>query len=94
MVKKDDIKNGEGLVAEVDGELVALYNRDGTIEGRSTVCPHLQCDVDWNSADKVWDCPCHGSRFALDGSVLKGPANQPLPSKEVDVRDGEIRLKS
>ncbi len=43
-------------------------------------CPHLGCALRWNRAERSWDCPCHGSRFSEDGSVLNGPANGPKPS--------------
>ncbi len=38
-------------------------------------CPHLGCALKWNSAERTWDCPCHGSRFAENGKVLDNPAN-------------------
>jgi glycine/D-amino acid oxidase-like deaminating enzyme/nitrite reductase/ring-hydroxylating ferredoxin subunit len=70
-----ELAPGEGDIVQVDGEKVAAYRRDdGTIEAVSAVCTHLGCQVAWNPAETSWDCPCHGSRFAPDGSILQGPA--------------------
>jgi Rieske Fe-S protein len=47
----------------------------------SARCTHLGCIVAFNDAETAWQCPCHGSRFAVDGSVIQGPANRPLERK-------------
>ena len=68
-----------GKVIDLDGQKVAAY-RDarGNLTKRSAVCTHMGCLVDWNEAERTWDCPCHGSRFKPDGSVISGPAEAPL----------------
>jgi Rieske Fe-S protein len=73
------LKRGEGRILELDGQRVAAYRApDGSVTTRSAVCTHLACIVRWNPAERTWDCPCHGSRFGTDGSVIAGPAESPL----------------
>ena len=59
-----------------------LSRPDGKLIERSASCTHLGCLVHWNGFERCWDCPCHGSQFAPDGSVLNGPAVQPLAAAE------------
>ena len=74
------VTRGEGRIVERGGELVAAYrDLDGRMLTRSAICTHMGCLVDWNTAERTWDCPCHGSRFKPDGSVISGPAESPLP---------------
>src|SRR6188472_3638840 len=77
------VKRGQGNVIDRDGAKVAAY-RDaaGAVTLRSAICSHMGCTVGWNSAERTWDCPCHGSRFTTSGNVVSGPAETPLP--EVD----------
>jgi glycine/D-amino acid oxidase-like deaminating enzyme/nitrite reductase/ring-hydroxylating ferredoxin subunit len=78
-VSLDAIPPGEGRVVRDGMKKMAVY-RDpgGTLHYRSAVCTHLRCVVDWNGAEKSWDCPCHGSRFDPMGKVLNGPAIEDL----------------
>ena len=51
----------------------------------SLICPHLGCEVD--AGEEIFECPCHGSRFSLDGEVLKGPADQPLRPLQLEISE-------
>jgi glycine/D-amino acid oxidase-like deaminating enzyme/nitrite reductase/ring-hydroxylating ferredoxin subunit len=74
-----ELAPGEADIAQLDGEKVAAFrDEDGTLHAVSPVCTHLGCQVNWNSGDRSWDCPCHGSRFSPDGEILHGPAVRPL----------------
>lgn len=73
------LANDSGMVIDDQGKKVAAYkDADGSVKKMSAVCTHLGCIVGWNNEGKSWDCPCHGSRFSKDGTVLRGPANKPL----------------
>ncbi len=69
------------------GRSVALYKNEGGVYAVSTVCTHLGCIV--KPTYEGFDCPCHGSKFAKDGSVLKGPAPKGLPWHEVKHLGGD-----
>jgi glycine/D-amino acid oxidase-like deaminating enzyme/nitrite reductase/ring-hydroxylating ferredoxin subunit len=76
---------GEGAIVRVHTERVAVYcDEQGTLHTLSPVCTHLACYVNWNRAEKTWDCPCHGSRFSGEGEVIQGPAVRDLPPVDVD----------
>lgn len=77
-----EVKPGEGKVVEKGGKKLAVYRDEaGKVECVSALCTHLYCVVDWNGAEKSWDCPCHGSRFETNGTVIEGPALKPLERK-------------
>jgi glycine/D-amino acid oxidase-like deaminating enzyme/nitrite reductase/ring-hydroxylating ferredoxin subunit len=64
------------------GKIGVYRDPEGELHGVSLRCTHLGCLVAFNAAETSWDCPCHGSRFDVDGGVLEGPATQPLPRRE------------
>lgn len=74
-----EIGPGDGRIVNIDGERLGAY-RD--IEGKlhlvDTTCTHMGCELQWNSAEKSWDCPCHGSRFTIAGEIITGPALRKL----------------
>jgi glycine/D-amino acid oxidase-like deaminating enzyme/nitrite reductase/ring-hydroxylating ferredoxin subunit len=78
-----EIKNGEGAVIDNKGKKIAAHrDESGKLHLCSAVCTHMACIVNWNNAEKSWDCPCHGSRFKPDGTVMEGPAYEPLTPLE------------
>lgn len=74
-----DIRNGEGAIIRHGAARIAAYrDENGQLHKRSAVCTHLGCIVRFNSLEKTWDCPCHGSRFSTDGKPINTPAINPL----------------
>ena len=71
-----EIKAGQATVIGVDGDKVGAYRDAEGLACRSAICAHRGCVVEWNSVDKSWDCPCHGSRFDYDGHILRAPAQR------------------
>ena len=75
----EDLAPGEGQIARVGGRIVAMSRDvDGTVRTLSATCTHMGCLLAYNDLERSFDCRCHGSRFALDGRVLHGPAVAPL----------------
>jgi hypothetical protein len=75
----DDLAPGDGAIVREGLKKLALYRTpDGKLLRRSAICTHAGCLVHWNRLETCWDCPCHGSQFAPDGSVLSGPATKAL----------------
>ncbi len=80
----DEIARGEGGIVTSGDHKAAVY-RDarGTVHVLSARCTHMGCTVKWNTSEKTWDCPCHGSRFAPTGEVVNGPAAKALPPTDL-----------
>jgi glycine/D-amino acid oxidase-like deaminating enzyme/nitrite reductase/ring-hydroxylating ferredoxin subunit len=77
--RPEDLRNGEGALVRLGGLKRAVFKDDeGTVHVLSPVCRHLWCYVEWNAAERSWDCPCHGSRYTGDGRAIQGPTVQDL----------------
>jgi nitrite reductase/ring-hydroxylating ferredoxin subunit len=76
---EDEIEPGQGAIIREGLSKIAVYkDEDGNIFRKSAVCKHLGCIVRFNSLEKTWDCPCHGSRYAISGEPINAPAYLPL----------------
>jgi glycine/D-amino acid oxidase-like deaminating enzyme/nitrite reductase/ring-hydroxylating ferredoxin subunit len=81
------VDRGEARVFDDGDDPVAVYRDEhGEVNAVSAVCSHMGCLVEWNEGERSWDCPCHGSRFDVDGSVLHAPAVDGLD--DLDLEDG------
>jgi glycine/D-amino acid oxidase-like deaminating enzyme/nitrite reductase/ring-hydroxylating ferredoxin subunit len=81
---EEQIAAGQGAIIRDGLSKIAAYRDEaGELHRLSAVCTHLGCIVDWNSSEKTWDCPCHGSRFDATGKVVMGPANSDLEPVQI-----------
>jgi glycine/D-amino acid oxidase-like deaminating enzyme/nitrite reductase/ring-hydroxylating ferredoxin subunit len=82
----DQLKTGEGAILGKGLKKLAVYRDEhNNIHSFSAVCPHMGCVVQWNASEKSFDCPCHGSRFTKEGTVINGPASSDL--KKLEIKD-------
>lgn len=74
---KSKLKKNNNIRYEIkNGKEIAIYKDENGIEHKVyNLCPHLKCGLNFNAIEKTWDCPCHGSRFSLDGKCIEGPSN-------------------
>lgn len=80
-----EIANGEAKIVKYEGESIALYKDEkGGVHAVNPACTHVNCIVGWNTAEQTWDCPCHGSRFSMDGEVLTAPARKDLEKIDLE----------
>jgi glycine/D-amino acid oxidase-like deaminating enzyme/nitrite reductase/ring-hydroxylating ferredoxin subunit len=80
-----DLKAGHGAIIRHGLSKIAAYRDSaGKLYARSAACTHIGCHLHWNSFETCWDCPCHGSHFAFDGTPLNAPAVSPLAAHEIE----------
>jgi Rieske Fe-S protein len=74
-----DLERGQARIIPYHGQRAgAFMDDDGQLTIVDITCTHLGCELNWNNAERSWDCPCHGGRFAYDGRLLEGPPSNPL----------------
>jgi Rieske Fe-S protein len=80
----DDVPRGGARVLRDGLAKTGVYRaEDGSLHAVSLRCTHLGCLLRFNAAERSWDCPCHGSRFDVDGAVLEGPATAALEPRSM-----------
>ena len=80
-----DMAPGEGRIVNYEGERLALYkDEEGAVHAVSPACSHIKCSVEWNTAERTWDCPCHGSRYTYKGEMINAPARKDLEMIRVE----------
>lgn len=82
----EQLDTDQAAVTRINGQRTGAYrDENNKLFLVDTTCTHLGCEVNWNSGERSWDCPCHGSRFSFTGEVLEGPATKPL--KRIDTKN-------
>jgi Rieske Fe-S protein len=84
-----DVPVGSGVIVD---DLVITQPAQGVFNGFSAICTHAGCTVAEVVGASI-NCPCHGSRFNLDGTVAEGPARRPLDARGIVVQGDSIALK-
>lgn len=87
-VNPHQLEQDEGAIVVIRGERKGAYrDKEGKLHIVDTTCTHVGCEVEWNSGERSWDCPCHGSRFTYTGEVIEGPAEKPLKKYDYKMLD-------
>ena len=91
---EDGLEESKLTGAQADGVAVLLVRKDGRLYGLIDRCSHRGCPLhEGELKDDAVVCPCHGSTFRLDGSILKGPVTSPQPALQVRVESGKVEVR-
>jgi nitrite reductase/ring-hydroxylating ferredoxin subunit len=92
---EDGLEEGKLTGAQADGVTVLLVRQQGRLYGLIDRCSHRGCPLhEGELKDDAVVCPCHGSTFRLDGSIVKGPATSPQPALQVRVESGKVEVRA
>ncbi|MCL1901100.1 MAG: FAD-dependent oxidoreductase [Firmicutes bacterium] len=77
--KSESLKCGEGQIAWHKGKKQAVYKDENKkLHVCNHLCSHLKCQMKFNDSNLTWECPCHGSRYDIEGNILCGPTNREI----------------
>jgi len=83
IIKNKSWYNSNVIFEKRKGKNIAIYiDKNNKKHIVYNLCPHLKCSLIFNEIERTWDCPCHGSRFDIDGNILEGPSNYDIKYKE------------
>ncbi len=86
--------DGKGSILNDKLEVIVVRNPETKkIVALNPVCPHKGCNVEWEAEEKILECPCHDSKFALDGKLLAGPAKESLATYAIKQKEDSILVK-
>ncbi len=90
--KNTVLKATGGWLLITDSQLLIVNLGSDSFNALTSICTHSQCDRNWSFASNVFICSCHGSRFGTDGSVVTGPATQPLKNYPIEKKDNILTI--
>ena len=76
LVKSKLSDSSDVSLEKIDNKKYFVYiDKDGVKHKVCKNCPHLKCELIFNKVEEIWECPCHGSKFDIDGKCIEGPSN-------------------
>jgi Rieske Fe-S protein len=91
-MKASEILEGKGVTFNVGRRPIAAARVAGELIVLENVCKHEGCETEWSKKEQGWECPCHGSLYAADGTVVRGPSQADLDRLEYHLEGDEIAL--
>ena len=89
----EELVEGVGVWGEHRGRQIVVIKLGGEIRAFDGECRHLGCIVRWESANRVFKCPCHEAKYDDMGNPIAGPVNQPLVRMEFVIKDGVLKIR-
>ena len=89
-VPLDKLAVGQAQYADLRGQQIIVLVTEQGPKVLNASCPHLGCNVIWNTSDSTFHCPCHGAVFDASGEVVSGPVSSPLKSLDFEIKDGKV----